>query len=246
MLSLPSVVSYALSGKPIVVRGVELDQPRLNLIALEDGTANWDISRQTADASRESKPMDVSLRDVEIKNGDIAFDNRRAKLKATLKGYDQSLSGDFSQKQVSVKTKADADTVSVSFAGIPYLNRVRLGLDADVAADLANKVYTLKTTDLSLNDLKLGVTGSARSTGKLLGLDLSFKAPSTKFLSILSLVPAVYAHDFDKVKTWAASPWTAGSRVSTATARSPGSPSTPRSTTPPSSIPISRCPPATS
>ena len=201
MLSLPSVVSYALSGKPIVVRGVELDQPRLNLIALEDGTANWDISRQTADASRQSKPMDLSLRDVEIKNGDIAFDNRRARLKATLKGYDQSLSGDFSQKQVSVKTKADADTVSVSFAGIPYLNRVRLGLDADVAADLANKVYTLKTTDLSLNDLKLGVTGSARSTGKLLGLDLAFKAPSTKFLSILSLVPAVYAHDFDKVKT---------------------------------------------
>ncbi len=202
VLSLPSVVSYALSGKPIVVRGVELDQPRLNLIALEDGTANWDISRQTADASRQSsKPMDLSLRRFEIKNGDIAFDNRRARLKATLKGYDQSLSGDFSQKQVAVKTKADADTVSVSFAGIPYLNRVRLGLDADVAADLANKVYTLKTTDLSLNDLKLGVTGSARSTGKLLGLDLAFKAPSTKFLSILSLVPAVYAHDFDKVKT---------------------------------------------
>ena len=105
MLSLPSVVSYALSGKPIVVRGVELDQPRLNLIALEDGTANWDISRQTADASRQSKPMDLSLRDVEIKNGDIAFDNRRARLKATLKGYDQSLSGDFSQKQVQSRPK---------------------------------------------------------------------------------------------------------------------------------------------
>ena len=145
--------------------------------------------------------MDVSLRDFEIKDGTVSFDNRKSKLKATLKGYDQSLSGDFSQKQVAVKTKADADTVSVSFAGMSYLNRVRLGLDADVAADLANKVYTLRTTDLSLNDLKLGVTGSARSTGKLLGLDLSFKAPSTKFLSILSLVPAVYAHDFDKVKT---------------------------------------------
>jgi hypothetical protein len=203
VLSLPSVVSYAVSGKPIVVRGVELDQPRLSLIALEDGTANWsitDTSSQSPDASRQ-KAMNVSLRDVQIRDGAISFDNRRAKLKATLKGYDQSLSGDFSQKQVVVKTKAEADTVNVSFAGMPYLNRVRMGLDADVAADLANKVYTLKTTDLSLNDLKLGVTGSARSTGKLLGLDLAFKAPSTKFLSILSLVPAVYAHDFDKVKT---------------------------------------------
>src|SRR5215210_7125513 len=202
VLDLGSVIGYALSSKPIVVRGVELDQPRLSLIALEDGTANWSITDTTKAAQpASSKPMAISLRNFEIKNGAVAFDNRRAKLKATLKGYDQSLSGDFSQKQVAVKTKAQADTVSVSFAGIPYLNRVSLGLDADVAADLANKAYTLKTTQLSLNDLKLGVTGSAKSTGKLLGLDLAFKAPSTNFRSILSLVPAVYAHDFDKVKT---------------------------------------------
>src|SRR5918992_4903964 len=35
VLDLGSVVSYALSGKPVVVRGVELDQPKLSLIALE-------------------------------------------------------------------------------------------------------------------------------------------------------------------------------------------------------------------
>ena len=202
VLSLGSVVNYALRGKPIVVRGVELDQPRLSLIALEDGTANWNITDTTKPPEpAASKPMAVSLRKFEIKDGSVAFDNRRAKLEATLKGYDQSLSGDFSQKQVAVQTRAEADTVSVSFAGIPYLNRVRLGLDADVAADLANKVYTLKTTQLSLNDLKLGVTGSARSAGKLMGLDLAFKAPSSNFRSILSLVPAVYAHEFDKVRT---------------------------------------------
>ena len=36
---------------PIVVRAVELDQPRLSLIALEDGTANWDITKKTAEAA---------------------------------------------------------------------------------------------------------------------------------------------------------------------------------------------------
>jgi hypothetical protein len=202
VLDLASVLNYALRSKPIVVRGVELDQPRLNLIALEDGTTNWAITDTTKPAQpASSKPMAVSLRNVQIKDGTVSFDNRKARLKANISGFDQSLSGDFSQKQVNVNTKADADTVSVSFAGIPYLNRVRLGLNADVAADLANKVYTLKTTELNLNDLKLAVTGSARSVGKLLGLDLAFKAPSENFRSILSLVPEVYAHDFGKVKT---------------------------------------------
>ena len=165
VLSLPSVLGNAIGGRPIVVRGVELDQPRLSLIALEDGTANWDISRQSPVASDQaSKPIDVSLRRFEIKDGDVAFDNRHSRLKASLAGFSQSLSGDFSQKQVSVRTRASADTASVSFAGISYLNRVKLGLDADVAADLANKAYTLKTTELSLNDLKLGAVSYTHLT----------------------------------------------------------------------------------
>src|SRR5688572_5618680 len=203
VISVPSVLGNVVAGRPIVVRGVELDRPRLSLIALEDGTSNWDITRDSVASreSREGKAMEVSLRRLEIKDADIALDNRRARLKATLKGYDQTLSGDFSRREVDVQTRLNADTANVVFAGIPYLNRVKLGLSADARADLAQKSYVLKDTELSLNDLKLRVDGSARSVGELLGLDLAFQAPSTNFRSILSLVPAVYARDFDQVKT---------------------------------------------
>ncbi len=210
VLDLASVLGSMMGGKPIVVRAVELDEPRLKLVALEDGTTNWDITKKTPEtaAPAASKPMAISLRRFEIKNAAVVFDNRKARLKALVSGYDQSLSGDFSQDLVAVQTRAGADTVSVTFAGIPYLNRVKLALTADVQADLAKKVYTLKQTGLKLNDLALGVAGSvaqragggAGSSPSSLYLDLAFSAPSTKFLSILSLVPAVYAHDFDKVK----------------------------------------------
>jgi hypothetical protein len=204
VLDLASVLGNVMGGRPIVVRAVELDQPRLSLIALEDGTANWDITKKTPVARPQAaatKPVAISLRRFQLSDAAIAFDNRQSKLKATVKGFNQSLSGDFRQAQVAIQTKADADTVSVTFAGVPYLNRVKLGLTADVQADLARKAYTLRDTELRLNDLRLGVSGSASTAGKNLGLDLAFNAPSTKFLSILSLVPAVYAHDFDKVKT---------------------------------------------
>jgi AsmA-like protein len=204
VLDLPSVLRGVVGsgGRPIVVRAVELDQPRLTLIALEDGTANWDITKKTPEAApSQAKPVAISLRRFEITGAAVTYDDAKSKLKASLSGYDQSLAGDFSQDLVGIRTKADADTVSLTFAGIPYLNRVRLGLTADVQADLAHKSYTLEDTELRLNDLRLGVSGSARSAGKLLGLDLAFTAPSTKFRDILSLVPAIYAHDFEKVKT---------------------------------------------
>jgi AsmA-like protein len=192
-------------GGPIVVRGVELEQPRLSLIALEDGTANWDITKKTPDAAQPrpeaAKPLAISLRRFEIRDAAIAYDDRQAKLKASLIGFHQSLTGDFGRDLVTLRTRAGSDTVSLTFAGIPYLNRVQLGLTADVQADLARKAYTLKDTELRLNDLRLGVSGSARSAGKQLALDLAFNAPSTNFRHILSLVPAIYAHDFQKVKT---------------------------------------------
>ena len=204
VLDLGSVLRNVTGGAPLVVRAVELDRPRLALITLEDGAANWDIARklETAPAqSQASEPFAVSIRRFEISDARVVFDNRQSKLKATLVGYNQSLTGDFSRDQVTLQSRGGVDTASVVFAGIPYLSRVKVALTADVNADFVAKTYSLENTELQLNDLKLGVSGSARFVGKRLGLDLAFKAPSNSFRSILSLVPAVYAHDFDKVQT---------------------------------------------
>jgi hypothetical protein len=207
VLDLASAVRNAVgSSSPVIVRAIELDRPRLSLVALEDGSANWDITKKAAaqPQAQPAKPVAINLQRFEITKAAVAFDNRKAKLKARVTGYDQSLAGDFSRDLVALRTRADADTVSVTFAGIPYLNKVKLALTADVQADLAKKSYTLKDTGLRLNDLTLGVLGRIDQGGKdgnTLALDLAFSAPSTNFRSVLSLVPAVYAHDFEKVKT---------------------------------------------
>jgi hypothetical protein len=205
-LDLASVVGNALGGggKPIVVRSIELGGPRLSLIKLEDGAANWDITKETPEAQARPEtgsPVAISLRRFEIRDAAVAFDNRQAGLSASLVGFQQSLTGDFSQDLVLLQTRANADTVSLTFAGIPYLNRVKLGLTADIHADLAGKSYTLKDTELRLNELRLGVSGSAKTAGEQLDLDLAFNAPSTDFRHILSLVPAIYARDFQSVQT---------------------------------------------
>ncbi len=205
VLDLASALRNAMGGSsPVVVRAVELDQPRLSLIALEDGTANWDIApKDTAPAQPESgRPLAVSLRRFAIDGGSVRLDHRAAKLRATLLGLNQTLTGDFGNDQVSVETRAHADSVTVEFAGIPYLNQVRLDLTVDAAADLAKKTFALRQgSGVRLNDLLLAVSGHVASAGERLGLDLAFGAPRTDFKHILSLVPAVYAKDFQSVQT---------------------------------------------
>ncbi|HEX6815685.1 MAG TPA: AsmA-like C-terminal region-containing protein [Gemmatimonadaceae bacterium] len=203
VLDVTSVVGNVLGGTPLVVRAIELDQPRVHLLALEDGTANWNITKTPPAAPQpkpNAKPLAVSLRRFQITGGAIVFDDRHTRLLASLAGYDQTLSGDLSQSRVTIQTTATVDSATVVFAGIPYLEHVKIGLTGNVDADLSGKTYALANTQLRLNDLAVAASGSVKSAGSVLALDLAFKAPRSDFKSILSLVPGVYAHDFDKVQ----------------------------------------------
>jgi hypothetical protein len=205
VLDLASALRSAVGGSsPVVVRAVELDRPRLSLVALEDGTANWDIAREDSAAGpgAPGRPLAVSLRRFAIDSGVIRLDNRAAKLRASLLGLDQTLSGDFGNDQAAVETRAHADSVTLAFAGIPYLNQVRLDLTMNANADMARKSFALREgSGIRLNELLLAVSGTVTSAGDRLGLDLAFGAPKTDFKHILSLVPAVYAKDFQSVQT---------------------------------------------
>ena len=206
VIDLASAVRSAFgSSAPVVVRAIELDHPRLSLVKLKDGSANWDITKKdttaAAPADTAGRAMAVSLRRFEIDSGVVAVDNQAGNLKASVVGFDQSLEGDFGADQLTIETRAHADEVSLEFAGIPYLRKVRLDLSTDVAADLAKKSFTLKQSGVRLNDLTLAFSGSVASVGDRLALDVAFGAPKTEFKHILSLVPAVYTRDFASVQT---------------------------------------------
>ena len=137
VLDLGSVLRNYRAGDAIVVRSIELERPVIALKVLEDGSANWDITKKTAPTTQKApSPFKVSLRKLDISNATISLDDRKSRLFASLVGYRQSLSGDFATDLFTLATRAHGDSVTVRFAGIPYLNHVALDLAADVNADM--------------------------------------------------------------------------------------------------------------
>jgi len=201
VLDLASVLRNVRGGDPIIVRSIELDHPSVSLKVLEDGTANWDITKDTPANQAASRPLSVSLRQLTIDDASISLDDRHSRLVASLIGFRQSLNGDFGQDAFTLQTTAHADSVSLHFGGVPYLNRVALDVTADVNADMRNKKFTLAKNEIRLNDLRLSLTGSAAVADDRVALDVAFNAPRTEFKHILSLVPAIYAQDFQKLRT---------------------------------------------
>ena len=201
VLDLGSVVRSIRGGGAIVVRSVDLERPRVALRVLEDGTANWDIAKKTPGAKQDTtSAVAVTLKRLDIRDASVSLDNKQTHLAASVRGYRQSLSGDFAQNAFLLQTTAHADSVSLTFAGIPYLNHVALDLTADVDANTRTNRFAFRKNEIRLNDLALAFAGSVIA-GDPLSLDVTFSSPRTEFRHILSLVPAIYLHDFQSVRT---------------------------------------------
>jgi hypothetical protein len=111
-------------------------------------------------------------------------------------------SGDFTSDLFTLATKTTAESVSFTYANIPYLVNVKTILNADIQVNTKNEKYTFKTDDIELNDLKLSTEGYFQFVNdSTYGMDIKFNAPSTEFKTLLSLVPAIYNNDFSKIKT---------------------------------------------
>ncbi|HEX5581177.1 MAG TPA: AsmA-like C-terminal region-containing protein, partial [Gemmatimonadaceae bacterium] len=202
VLDLGSVIRNLRSGEAIVVREVALERPVARLVVLEDGAANWDIARETPDqAADTSGALALSLRELAVRGGSVRYDDRHAGLAAALDSLDVTLRGDFTRDQFTLGTSVRARDVALRFAGVPYLSGVALALDTDVAADMRARRFTFTDDQLRLNRLALAFGGTVGLGEKSTALDLTFSTPGTDFADILSLVPAIYARDFDRVQT---------------------------------------------
>ncbi|MGB3947673.1 MAG: AsmA-like C-terminal region-containing protein [Bacteroidia bacterium] len=202
-LNLMSVIK----GEQYKINTISLNQPRIKALVLKDGKANWDITKPSTDTTtaaaptEESAPFKMTLKEFEIKNGYILYDDASLDFKTELVNMNHTLSGDFTSDNFVLETLTEIEQFSMNYGGVAYLNKVKTNIKADLDADMPNFKFTFKNNEFSLNELTLGLDGYFAMPKDDMDMDLKFKANQTEFKNILSLVPGVYTADFKDVKT---------------------------------------------
>ncbi|MGB9746305.1 MAG: AsmA-like C-terminal region-containing protein [Bacteroidales bacterium] len=197
----------AIRMKNIDIKSVILDKPRIHAVVLENGKANWDIMKDTSTTvtvdTTPSEPVHFSarLRKLLIKDGLIRYDDRQAGMQAVINGFNFLMKGNLANDFTSIAIKTSADAITFIMDKIPYLSRAKMAAHFDVDADMAKSVFTLRDNAFSLNELTLGWDGTVGLAGDSILTDVKFATKKTDFRSILSLVPAIYSHDFASVQT---------------------------------------------
>ena len=208
---------------PIVVRAVELDQPRLPLIGLEDGTANWDITKsQTTGRQTPSRSRWRSASgSFDINDGAVVFDNRTGKAQRVARRLRPIALAATSARIWSPSRPGPTPIRSASPSPASRTSTVSGSISPPTPqADLAEEVLHPQEQRAPPQRPQARRLRLRRLGRQALGPGPRLHAPSTNFRSILSLVPAVYAHDFDKVKTSGTFAVSARLRATTATAPS--------------------------
>ena len=194
-----------IKGKDIKVFGLFLESPRVQLLVKEDGKANWDIAKASLDTSVSSDTISafkMSLRVYQVSKGHIVYRDDRSKTYMTLEEVDHIGSGDLTADEFTLRTSTLAESADFTQGDIPYLIRTRTKIGTAIKIDNRTQTYTFKTDDIELNNLALSAEGFFQLVNdSTFGMDIKFKSPSNDFKDILSLVPAIYKNDFDKLKT---------------------------------------------
>ena len=197
-----------IGGKNMKIYSVNIDEPRIHAIVTKEGKANWDITKPdtatapTPTSDTAASPFQMNLQHYAIKNAYVKYDDATTGMSTELVNLTHEGSGDFTSDLFTLKTNTNADAVTFIYGGIPYLNNTKTGIDLDIVVDTKNSKYSWKTEEIALNGLKLATDGFFQLVNdSTYNMDINFKAPSTDFKSILSLIPAVYAQDFEKIKT---------------------------------------------
>jgi hypothetical protein len=200
------LMSIIRNQKPWRIKYIGVTKPRINVFVLEDGRANYDIMKPTADtttgtADEPSGNFNIALDAYKIEDANLLYDDEMTGVVLSIKGLNHSGSGDFTETIYDLDTDTDVDSMSLTYGGIPYLKKAHTTLDAIFNIDQANRKYVLKDNTLKINELTLKADGFIQmpDTNNIV-LDLKFSTPENDFKNLLSLIPNAYIAGYEKVK----------------------------------------------
>ncbi len=191
-------------GKEMNIYAVHVQEPTIYAIRLKDGSSNWDIVKadSTATDTTAATPFNMKLQQYTITNGKIGYSDDLVNMKAFVYNLNHEGSGDFTEDVFNLTTKTTADSIDVIYAGVPYLSKVKTGINLVLNVDNRVEKYSFTTDEVKLNELQLRVKGFVQMLANdAYAMDIAFDAPSTDFKNILSFIPQVYANNFASIKT---------------------------------------------
>ena len=205
-------VMSAITGDQIKIKEVLLDEPKIEVLVMETGLANYDIAKEsTADEepeSTEESPVEegesssdisIGVEKWAITNGQLIYLDQSMNVTATILGLNHEGSGDFTLDVFDMRTLTSIDGVFFSFEGEEYLANKRFEADINLNMDMAQMKFTFLENRIALNDFAVVADGFVSMPSEDIEMNITFGGSDIDLKSILSLIPGAYQEYLDGI-----------------------------------------------
>ncbi len=194
-----------IGGGQIKIGKIALDQPTIHVYVLEDGRANYNITKpsatpETTEAPSEESKFDIKIESWELTGLSLDYFDATSGTMAAIRGLDHSGSGDFTQEVVDLKTKTSIADLSLTMDSANYLMHRKFASEMNLKWNLKEMKGTFGENFVELNAFRFAFAGDMNLGAAKPEFNLTFTTPQTDIKGALSLIPALYAKDFDNVK----------------------------------------------
>ncbi|MEM8890356.1 MAG: hypothetical protein AAGD28_20440, partial [Bacteroidota bacterium] len=194
----------ALSGESINIKKVKLEEGRVFIHVLEDGQANYDITKESEAVAEESSgEMKISLEAYEVNNSAFIYHDESLPMKMSILNLQHQGKGDFTLSDFELDTHTEAPAFNLIYDGISYVRNGKIEADAKlmIGIDPIIKVAFLEN-QIRLNELAVQLDGFLSLPNEEdIEMDLTYSSAKTDFASLLSLVPGIYKEGFEDIHT---------------------------------------------
>ena len=178
-----------------------------------EGKANWDIMvpSDTTEMKTEETPVEtkeepgsetaIAFNNIEVRNLMLNYQDEQAQTFARIDAVNMALQGNFSETNTILNVLLELKNIYLRQGKSVWVNNTDFNWQAEIGANLKELQFNIKKNDMSLNDLKLDLTGNIDIDDDKYTMDLNLNAPDTKFESLLALIPKDFQKEIEGVKT---------------------------------------------
>jgi AsmA-like C-terminal region/AsmA family len=190
------------SGDSIRVHSIIVNEPRFHLVVNKQGHGNWNIIKSVPDRfdhiDSSATPFNLDMQRYAIHKGYVDYQDQRKDIHIVVNNLEHEGSGHFSSESFTLNTKTTSDALDFDYSGkIPYRVTVKTKINIAFRVDKKTHTWSFNSDQVFLNDLVLHTEGFFEwINDSSYNMNIRYKAPSTKFKNLLSMLPSVYQKDF--------------------------------------------------
>ena len=143
----------------------------------------------------------IAFNNIEVRNLMLNYQDEQALTFARVDAVNMALQGNFSETNTILNVLLELKNIYLRQGKSVWVNNTDFNWQAEIGANLKELQFNIKKNDMSLNDLKLDLTGNIDIDDDKYTMDLNLNAPDTKFESLLALIPKDFQKEIEGVKT---------------------------------------------